>query len=228
MNVAVLSFFRNSAWGQAQRFMKQAAALRDTLQANGDRMRVIATHGDSSDNTEGALIDSALEHEMALTLVRADHGGPVFGSTESAERLEALSYVGNKGLSAVLKQDDAVFYVESDLIWSPETVMSLLEHLRLGRADVVAPLVFAGELFYDVFVFRKNGARFSPFHPYHSELNHDGLTDVDSAGSSLVMRGEVARRCRIQNNNVLMGFCQDVWDNGFNVRVDAKLKVYHP
>lgn len=228
MNVAVLSFFRNSAWGQAQRFMQQAANLRDALSMQGDRMRVIAVHGDSSDNTEGALIDAGLHHNLAVTLVRRDHGGPVFGSTESADRLRALSYVGNGGLQAILPQDDAVFYVESDLVWLPQTVVNLLKHVQFGRADVVAPLVFAGDNFYDIFVFRKNGQRFGPFYPYHPELNHGGLTDVDSVGSGFVMRGEVGRKCRIKNDNVLMGFCQDAWDNGFNVRVDATQRIYHP
>lgn len=227
MNVAVLSFFRNSAWGQAQRFVEQAANLRDVLRERGDRLRVIAVHGDSSDNTEGALIDAATKHEMALTLVRRDHGGPVFGSTEHPDRLKALSYVGNGGLQAILKQDDAVFYVESDLIWSPETVIALLSNLGNG-VDLVAPLVFAGDAFYDIFCYRKNGDRFSPFKPYHPELDFDGLTRVDSVGSAFVMRGEVGRTCRIHNDNVLLGFCEDVWRNGFTVNVDARLKVYHP
>jgi hypothetical protein len=233
MNVAVLSFFRNAAHGQVQRFMRQAAALRDALHRTNHRMRIIAVYGDCIDNTKDALIDAALQHQFALTLVEFNHGGPVFGSTEHPDRLRVMSTVGNAGLEAVLPQDDAVFYVESDLVWSPETVLALLERLGNG-VDLVAPMVFAGTdgnnrpVFYDLFVFRKDGHRFGPFYPYHNELNLEGLTKVDSVGSGFVMRGEVGLSCRIRNQNVLLGFCEDVWSHGWNVNVDATQSIYHP
>lgn len=233
MKIALISFFRNSAGGQIQHFMQQAAALRDALTARGDRMRIIAVYGDCTDNTEDVLMSEALRHSFAMTLVERSHGGPVFGSTEKPDRLKALSYVGNGGLEAVLEQDDAVFYVESDLLWEPATVIRLLEQLG-PNVDLVAPMIFAGKdneqrpVFYDIFVFRKNGERFSPFFPYHKDLKHDGLTHVDSVGSGFVMRGEVARHCRIRNDNVLMGFCEDVWDHEWTVNVDSRLAIYHP
>lgn len=227
MNVALLSFFRNAAGGQVQRYMTQAAGLRDAMAARGWHLRLISVYGDSQDATGDRLLVEAERHRLACTRVRRDHGGPVFGSTEHPARLAALSYVGNGGLEAILPQDDAVFYVESDLLWQPSTVLALLDELKPGL-DVVAPLVFAGELFYDVFVFRKNGQRFSPFHPYHGELNLHGLTPVDSVGSAFVMRGDVGRSCRIRNNDVLLGFCADAWANGFTVNVDARQAVHHP
>lgn len=233
MKVAVLSFFRNAAHGQVQHFMRQAAALRDALHQHGHRMRIIAVYGDCTDNTEGALMEAALQYQFALTLVECNHGGPVFGSTEQPDRLRALSMVGNSGLEAVLPQDDAVFYVESDLIWIPETVLALLGRLGNG-VDLVAPMVFAGvdgnnrPVFYDLFVFRKDGHRFGPFYPYHSGLNLGGLTKVDSVGSGFVMRAEVGLSCRIHNNDVLLGFCEDVWRHGWTVNVDATQAIYHP
>lgn len=227
MNVCVLSFFRNAGHGQAQRFLGQAAALRDQLNARGDRLRVSAVYGDSIDNTEQALIDTAAAQNHALALVEWNHGGPVFGSTEDPARLKALSALGNAGLSSIRKQDDVVIYVESDLLWTPETMIGLIDQLGPER-QIIAPLVFAGEAFYDIFCFRKNGQRFSPFHPYHPELNLDGLTHVDSVGSCLVMQAHVARECRIQNDDVLMGFCADAWAKGYTVSVDATRKVVHP
>ncbi len=236
MNVAVLSFFRNSAVsGQAERFMAQAAALRDELHERGDRMRLIAVWGDCVDSTLQVLIDEGLRYGLALTLVEHSHGGPVFGSTEHPERLRLLSALGNAGLVTIRNQDDAVFYVESDLLWSPMTVRSLLANLEEGVVDIVAPLIFAGtdettgkRIFYDIFCFRKGGARFSPFHPYHPDLHASKLTPVDSIGSAFVMTGAAGRDCRIIDDNVLMGFCKDATDKGYIIAVDPTQQVNHP
>lgn len=236
MNVAILSLFRNAErTGQVARFMAQAAAMRDDFVSRGDRVRVIAVWGDCVDRTEQALIDAALDHNMALTLVEHTHGGPEFGSTEAPARLVALSAVINAGLEAVRNQDDAVFYVESDLVWEPATVRGLLASLREGAADLIAPLVYAGTdgngrpVFYDVFCYRKNGERFGPFHPYHGELDHGGaLTPVDCVGSAFVMSGMVGRDCRIGNAQALMGLCADAWAKGYRVAVDAQMSVVHP
>lgn len=229
MTLALITFFRNSARrGQVAPFFTQAARLRNLLQKQGAALRVIAVWGDCVDDTREAILQNAEFHALSVQLVQHNHGGPEFGSTEHLERLKALSGLGNAGLAAVRPEDTAVFYVESDLIWDPMTVIGLLNRLS-DSVHVVAPLVFAGDHFYDVFCFRKNGQRFAPFYPYHSDLRHDGtLTQVDCVGSALVMHAEVARTCRIINDNVLIGFGQDCWDKGFTVSVDASLAVRHP
>lgn len=232
MNLAVITFFRNSARrGQVAPFFTQVARLRNLLDKDpdgGHHLRVIAVWGDCVDKTHDEILRNAEFHNLAVQTVEHNHGGPVFGSTEHPDRLKALSGLGNAGLSAVRPEDDAVLYVESDLIWDPSVIFGLLNRLS-SQVHVVAPLVFAGEHFYDVFCFRKNGQRFSPFYPYHSELRHDGkLTQVDCVGSCFVMHGDVARNARIINDNVLIGFGQDCWNKGFTVNVDAGLRVYHP
>jgi hypothetical protein len=226
-SLAILSFFRNSAAsGQAQRFMRQAALLRD---AWGGPVRVIAVWGDCADATPHVLMRQAEEHGLALQLHEHSHGGPVFGSTEAPARLIALSRLGNAGLELVRETDDLVLYVESDLIWTANTIAALAAHVLAGETQVCAPLIFAGEAFYDIWAFRKNGHRFGPFYPFHGELRHDGqLTDVDSAGSCLLMRGEVARACRMAEGSCLVGLCADAWAKGFRVAVDASLRVVHP
>lgn len=228
MKLVILSLFRNSAGYPIRRYMRQVAELQELAEAYDLKIHLIAVHGDCTDDTKGQLMDGATSRNIAMTLVERSHGGPVFGSTEHPERLKALSYVINGGLEAVTEDVDAVFYVESDLHWEPRTVLSLLEHVQDDGNPMVAPLVFAGEHFYDIFVFRKNGVRFSPFHPYHKDLELNGLTSVDSVGSAFMMRGEVARHCRIHDDRALLGFSQNVWDQGFSVKVDARLQVVHP
>jgi hypothetical protein len=226
MNLAILSFFRNSgANGQARRFLRQAVELRNAWPGN---TRLIAVHGDSVDNTKEELTLGKTFFKLNMDLVEANHGGPTFGSIESEARFKALSFIANVGLDQIDLTDDIVFYVESDLIWTSETVINLAEKIKQG-VDVVAPLIFAGENFYDVFCYRKNGARFAPFYPYHSELSHNGhLTEVDSVGSAFVMKAIVGRQCRILNDNVLLGFFENARSKGFHVYVDPHQKVVHP
>lgn len=239
--LAVLSFFRNSARsGQVTRFFQQVIGLQTQVRYMDMMLRCIAVHGDSVDGTEGTLITEAARAQVSLQLIRADHGGPEFGSVDTTARMTALSMIANRGLDAVRLDDDYVWYVESDLLWSPRVVMGLLSELRVRemvgegyeshrqQPGLIAPMPFAGEAFYDIWGFRKSGHRFGPFHPYHGELKFDDITVVDSVGSCFVMHGAVARTCRIRNGNALVGFCEDVRANGWEVTCDARKKVVHP
>lgn len=234
MNLAVISFFRNSgrASGQARRFMGQVGTLQRLLDPNY-RLRVIAVWGDSKDDTEAALRAGAAEHNLDLQLVEHHHRGPVFGSTEAPERLRALSKLGNAGLNALRWDDERVLYVESDLLWQASVVEHLLNVLETNHeVDVVAPLVMAGDLFYDVWAFRKgrnpdgSQRRFSPFPPFFPELNGKPL-EVDSMGSCLVMHGSVARTARMHDYG-LVDFCASARFHGFHLFVDPRVSIHHP
>jgi len=228
MRVAVGSAFRNSSRNHhLDRYFDQVLRLRDILHSRGDFIRVIAVEGDSRDDTRAQLMSRALKSILSLCLHTRNHGCREWGSVESPERMEKLSYVLNGVLEGVHQEDEVLIYVESDLVWSPETFIRLIEQLKPG-VDVIAPLIFAGEHFYDVWGFRKNGARFGPFYPYHHELLEDQLTVVDSVGSSFVMRAEVARGCRSIDGEALVGLCRDVWAKHYSVYCDARERINHP
>jgi hypothetical protein len=228
MRIALGSAFRNSAKrGQLPRYFAQVVALRDALAEDGHTLRLIAVEGDSDDSTPRDLFKLAERYVLSIEVVTRNHGCPWFGSTEEPLRMEKLSWVGNGILETVRDHDEVLIYVESDLLWTPETMLRLIKQLQPG-IDVIAPMPFAGAAFYDIWAFRKNGHRFGPFAPYHGELKQDELTVVDSVGSCLVMRAEVARQCRIIENYALVGFCKDVWRKGFTVWCDARERVQHP
>jgi len=163
-------------------------------------------------------------------VVDCAHRGPVFGSTEAPERMKALSYVCNTMLSAVRQEDDIVFYVESDLVWDAFTVCALINAAveREGGFDVFAPMVFAGRAFYDIWGFRKYGQRFNSLPPYHPELTNGHPVELDSAGSCLVMRGEIARNVRITNDYALVGWCDNARKQGYKIAVHPQLWISHP
>lgn len=228
LNWVIVSAFRNASAHQIDRWLTQCGSLR--AQVTG-RCRIVAVVGDCSpgDRTEALLRSGALARGIGLEIVRYDHGGPHFGSVESAQRMRQLSGVGNAMLNSVAEDDDLVFYVESDLIWEAHVPLELAGYLDgWNGPHVAAPLVFAGEYFYDVWGFRINGERFSPFFPYHKELG-PGLSFVDSVGSCFVMYASVATNKLLRmSEGALVELCDRLRTSGHTIGVVPTLSVRHP
>lgn len=232
MRFAIASAFRNAAGVQITRWMDQVISLRRELrQKHFCYLRAVAVEGDSQDATRAQLeaLSSKIAGQFELEIVTCNHGGPVYGSTESPQRMEALSKVGNAIFNSVRDSDDILVYVESDLIWDGATISGLIDRVIAGESDIISPLIFAGDNFYDVYAYRGlDGQRFAPFPPYHSSLKSIGLTEVSSVGSCLVMRGEIARKVRIVNGDALVGWCEQARLQGYKIAVDPKLSIRHP
>jgi hypothetical protein len=232
VNVVIGSAFRNMSGWPMVNYTRQIGQLQRFLRVRGHTLEWIAVEGDSMDNTRIELQRYAMQMDIPLRLNVREHGRPWFGSVESQDRMKALSFVGNGILELVRETDDVLVYVESDLIWNAGTVLQLIGDLQIPSVDVVAPLVFAGESFYDIWGFRgMDGERFSPAAPYHSSLAAGGvetLAEISSAGSCLVMKGAVARSCRIVNDAALVGFCQDVRDHDYHIFVNPTMRINHP
>lgn len=231
MNIVVLSAFRNAAHF-VDRYFRQVRALRNHAGSKAN-IRVVAVHGDSADNTEQKLsryLDPTGSYGDQL--ITYNHGKRTFISDESPERLQTLTQVMRTMLSAVdLMIDDVVLYVESDLIWQPHEVGSIIDlaHNRQDDFDIIAPLVFAGPNFYDVWGFRKDGTRFAPYYPYHSGLDHDKLINqVDSVGSCLAFRAEIAARVNPFGELGLWSWCIGATQQGYKVGVSTWFRVEHP
>lgn len=225
VNVVLSSAFRNSQHTIA-RYCRQVSLLNEIVRSQHN-LRVLAAEGDSVDRTRYLLTQA---YKVPIEIVDVTHGGPVYGSTEAPARMAQLSVMWNKIMDAVKETDDVFLYVESDLIWEPITLARLIDRAAWWQDgfDVFAPMVCAGPNFYDIWAFRKNGTRFSPFPPYHPELKKDELLEVDSVGSCLSMRAVVARQCRIHDNNAIVGWCKDVRHHGYRIAVCPDLKIHHP
>lgn len=245
MNITIASSFRNASLLHVQRWVSQIVALRKHLREHYYcSIRSLAVEGDSdTDATTRYLLSEALKNpEIGLDLRSFNHGYPHFGSIEHPDRMRSLSMVGNYIFDSILPTDDVVVYVESDLIWDAMTIRQLVDFLypQVGRADppfsvhkytVLAPMIFAGQLFYDVWGFRGlDGARFSPLPPYHSSFNghRSPLHEVGSAGSCLVMTGDAARSARITKDDCLVGWCANARSAGHRIAVSMDHSVFHP
>jgi len=237
--VAIASIFRN-ATSYIPHYIGQMADLAGHLTGRGYDIHLIVAEGDSSDDTF-AMLGSRISylHDRIMhvtngskkTIIKADHGGPVFGSVDDAVRWRNISFVCNQVLDAVTKEDDYLLYVESDLYWDADTMQYLLGHLDHDpRVDAVAPLCIHQQTgyCYETWGHRKNGQRFQATPPYHPDVGLK-LTEIDSAGSCIAMRGEVARACRFNPPELgIVGFGYDINAKGYHFFLDPQLRVYHP
>lgn len=233
MKIQVVSAFRNMS-GRVPKYYQQVHALRVAFENRVD-LSVVACTGDNVDRTREDLLVMQGHFAMPTTIVDYSHGGPAWGSTEQDDRLAKLSGVLNAALDGVAADTDYVLYVESDLIWDPYQAHDLVAEVVRDPVtfQVVAPLVYAGEAFYDVWGHRgTDGERFAPFPPYHSSLkglvDEECVVEVSSAGSCLVMAGVVARTVRVSNGNALVGWCEAARSAGYRIGVAPHIRVDHP
>lgn len=232
MLITLASIFRDSM-SYLDRYFGQADNLFRLLFNEGHGMTLVLVEGDSVDETWEALQDRVHQrfHSTRGVALKYDHGGQKFGSVDNPTRWSQISQVCNRALESVPLYSQAVIYVESDLIWEPGVMLALLGHLK--KVPAVAPMCFHREgFFYDTWGHRKDGQAFRSSPPYHPALlsvQPGELVPIDSAGSCIVMRGEVARTARFDPpEEGIVGFCQNMALNGFQLYLDPKQRVTHP
>jgi hypothetical protein len=224
VNVAIGSIFRNSE-AYAARYARQLAKL--VSAAPGYAFRLLLVEGDSTDRTWEILNDF-----FPGCVEKREHNGLLFGSIDNVIRWKQSSWVWEAVIARVQPDDDAFIYVESDLIWEPRTMLKLLNLLKPG-VDVACPMCWSNGRHYDTWGLRGiDGACFGCFYPFHDCLlrrSPNGLYPISSAGSCLVMRGEVARNCHfVPDSLAIVGFCQNVREHGYKLWLAPGLGVNHP
>lgn len=225
MNVTVISSFRNSV-PTIPRYFDQVGALAKLLASRGDQLRLILGYGDSIDGT-GEMLHEEATFSMDALLVDVSHGGPVFTSVVDPVRFKQLAYVGNTLAACIDDSADVVAWCESDLLWDAPTMVGLIDHLH--HVPAIAPMIMDGEhSFYDIYAFRKNGVHFTKQPPYHDWLDRCAeLVQVDSAGSVLVVRGDLARKARFSEQEVVVGYSKDIYRYGGSIWLDTQATVRH-
>ena len=104
---------------------------------------------------------------------------------------------------------------------------------RLQEVPVVGCMVLdspPANTYYDVHVHRRNGVQFTKQPPYHADIASaaGGLLEMDSVGSIIAMRGDVARAVYVPMEDVLVGTCRMIRENGGSVWIDTGAKCLHP
>lgn len=228
MNITLCSSFR-TATGYLPRYLRQVDALDTLLYHAGHRLSFIWAEGDSTDSTQKML--HAARWRFKTTIVDATHGGPNFDSIVSVRRFAQLAYVANKVWELLPAEADAVIWVESDLVWEPAMMVRLIE--RLQDVPCVGPMVMdspPAQTYYDVWAHRRGGVQFTKQPPYHPHIpaTNGCLLEMDSIGSIVAMRGEVARAVYVPVEDVLVGTCRMIRELGHSVWLDTGAKCFHP
>ncbi len=117
--------------------------------------------------------------------------------------------------------------LDADVMRMPDNLFSLLNR---HDKDVIAPYIWTlwhdspCPMFYDSMVFRKDGYR---FHPYRPPLNEGKPLQLDSVGTTFIVKKEVFLDVPYGDPYPHMKFCNDAREKGYEVWADPKIAIYH-
>lgn len=227
MNITLCSAFRNAS-RYVNDYIRRISDLELELYKRGDTLSLVWGEGDSTDDTLYPLKLCRSTAHFKCIIVDCTHNGPTFESIEHPQRFRQLAYVGNKILAAIPDDADVVLWVESDLVWKPETLIALID--RLQTVPCVAPMIMEKSSggFYDVWAGRIHGQRFTKSYPYFIGYKPNELVQVDSMGSCMAIRADLARQLTWPEEDVFVGLCRNVYALGHSVFLDTGLTVWHP
>ncbi|QJR36437.1 hypothetical protein [Gemmatimonas groenlandica] len=218
--VAVCALFRNSAAYIDYFRAVMTAQARDHIE-----LAFSLVEGDSTDDSH-ARLQAWAAADSRVTLSKVD----VEPVADFADRVRKWAMLGNVAVEQALATDCThVLWCESDLVLP----FDLLDQLLAEPADIVAPAIFLGTLFYDTWGFRGlDGARFNNEAPYHREFRHHARVPLSSVGSCVLFRRELfdqgVRFRGSYDDGLLVGVCRDAAALGFQTYMDSRIAIVHP
>ena len=118
-------------------------------------------------------------------------------------------------------------HVPFDIHWESDTITKLWRN----NVDIVAPLTFCEDVFYDTWAMvKKNGKRWPAFNKAWAEDNLAGeLLEMDLIGGTLLIDAKVLRAgARYTEAAVDHGLIMAAKRHGFKPYVDTSVWVQHP
>jgi hypothetical protein len=236
MKVLIGSIVRNGML-YIPKYAEQIRNLKEAFLPYGE-VDVIITENDSTDFTPH-LIKKHLE-PMGITILRYSHGGPNFSSlADEPLRWQNIAKTWNYMLDHIVENNvefDVFIYVESDLEWKPEALIKLI--YDLNWVDSVSPFTLvgpdhpsplnrhpsAGFGFYDTYGMVKDGIHFQNYPPFHPSFKEDEMIEIQRSGCCTVMKGEVARKCRLSLRTAM----PLINEGGYSWWLDPTVKITHP
>jgi hypothetical protein len=190
-------------------------------------VRYIVCEGDSADYT-AVLLDAWATTDSRVRIVHCHTGKPHYGSVVNAERFAVLAAVYNTALDAVdYAWSDYVLMLQVDIHFSPLLLRRLVAH----DVDIVAPLIFRDNIFYDIWGFSRHGSNFPPFPAWRTaEFCGLSLLDMETIGGTTLFKAAVLRdgSVRYTPEQVDRGMCATARSQGCRVWADPQTWVEHP
>ena len=212
--ITIYSLFRDVTEKNIRRYFDQLAAQ------SFKWFQVAAIEGDSKDSTYESLKAIGARQPYRVTVLKHDTGKPRYGSVENQDRFNLLSEMVNYGFDHHPISEIGL-HIESDLIIPPNMISTLLEKADSNTA--VSPTILAGEVNYDIWAFRKNGQRLSPFeHPTERYVK------MYSTGSILMFPGQPVKEGLRYREECIKTFTEDLIKRGIQVYWDTACIVRHP
>lgn len=234
-SVVIGSLFRDSSSrGHLDRYIRQV----ENANWPGP-VRVIAMHGDSTDDTLERLMQwQKTSERIKVTILHEDTGTPLWGSIVKPERFAHLAGLANKVMECY-GGEDYFMWMESDIIWKTDLMMRFTYLSKPFQAPMV---IMAHKLiFYDVWAFRRGTEQINPvperygpgcFHwipPFHPCYNPVTPFQVDSAGTCLWIAKEIMeQKPRFRQEDAIVGLCHDITEKGHELWVNPKTTIWHP
>ena len=204
---------------------KWLGAFLSQLEDLEDIGQIIFSYGESADNTL-EFIKQYRKVSKHPVKIKAD---PDMGQVYSSAQIGLLY----SDLQRVMREnpDDYpethVALLDSDVMRMPT---DMIPRLKAHKKPIIAPYVWTlfhtepCKLFYDTFVFRKDGFR---FHPYDPPLNNMKLMELDSVGTAFLIEKECFLDVPYGDPYPHMKFCDDAREKGYTVWADPNVNIKH-
>lgn len=229
MNVVVGSMFRDSV-NDLPAYFTLVEFLRKMLQERGDALRVVAVENDSTDETWDVLDHWLFGTFADGVLIKASDGCPYYPSTDHQPRWQHIAWVCNQILDEMTPDDDVLAYIESDLVWDPAEILSLIDR-AYGTTTAWTGAIYheeCGTRWYDTWGTTLDGEPFrGAAPPYHSKWTGEPMR-VDTCASVLVCPVALARETRFSPIDAFRGWTREINERGGEVWLDPKVGVVHP
>lgn len=208
--------------GYLPRYFEQLRRLHSTYEIG-----LAICEGDSADETYQYLCSKDTSFLKDYQLFKYDHAGLKYGSVNIPDRWANIAKTWNYMLDHISCYEDYNYfcYMECDLLWDNTTIAYLVE--GMNQFDCVAPMSMQGNIFYDTWGHRSRGLHFNNAFPFHPEfLNMQRYMPLESAGSCIMMKTEVAKVSRLASHDAMIG--HDIVKRGYSFVLDKQARVNHP
>jgi glycosyltransferase involved in cell wall biosynthesis len=230
--ISIWSLFRDDAGDNIARYRKQVTGL----DYPPELLRFYLVEGDSQDDTLSEIKAWAVEDER-VTVTTHNTGLSRMRHTPHPERVAGLASTGNAALDALAADNwgDYALLIESDLIYQPDVILSLLTNLPHPDA-VVSPYIWIpGDgsylQFYDIWAFRTAaGKMFRPYQPLWYQVHMPtGPFEINSAGSMVMFPiAPIVDGVRYPLETAIMGICDQYREKGYKIYADPQTNIFHP
>ncbi len=201
------------------------------LETYHDNIVYIFIEGDSSDKTYD-ILKNWIETRDGSILEKIDMDYGIFPKNRDLLRTVYFARLRNRLVEHIISISNVeeIFMIDANYEWDED----IISQLRETDSDISAPLTISHKdskgryVFYDIWVFRKDGIEFWPFYPYAENMEFDKPTNVDSVGGGYLIKKKVLDAGVIYSGDTdseQVGFCNNARKLGFNIKINPSIYI---